>query len=137
VIVYINKLLSDWARWRLTGAECLFARPSVYWLGQRVADSETPAEACIPINDLECSATDIAVSALEPVLREAVEAMYCRTGSNEMAARALGCSERTLWRRVDRAHILIMGYLNDQAAGIPVMAWATRVRRPQAVACAS
>lgn len=107
MIEYINRRLCDWARWRLSGRLSLMARPSIYFLGQRVHDPDAVRDNFIPFNEIECSRVDVAVRKLEGVLQRAVIESYTRTTTMRLAARACRCSERTLYRRLDRAHVFI------------------------------
>lgn len=72
----------------------------------------------VPLNNLECCDTDRCVAALLDDLRQVVEVFYLRTCTVDQACADCGCSERTLYRRLNDAHVEIMGYLNDISAGI-------------------
>lgn len=123
MIIYVDKRLQLWARWRSQGRVLpMIARPSWHNLVP-VGTEGKPAEAFVPLNDVECKDVDTCVCALRPDLAEAVIAAYCRIGTVETAARAVGVSKATLFRKLDLAHYQILGWLNDLAAGIPVPAW--------------
>lgn len=124
----IHKRLLSWSRWRLMGNFVLMARPSVYFLGQRVHDSEAPHAALVPVTDVECSQTDRAVHALPPVLQRVIVEFYCRTQTVEQLQARLGMSERTVYRRVDDAHRGIAGLLADMRAGRRVLSWQDQQR---------
>jgi len=123
---HINDRLNEWALWKLRRFDGGSVVSSTYLMmrcGNDPGDAPPPASS-VPINDLECCATDKCVCALNPSLYKAVEEFYCRTGTTpEQKARYCGCSEKTLYRRVDEAHRLIMGWLNDLSSGIHVPAW--------------
>lgn len=125
MIEYVNTRLNEWARWRLTGRQALFARPSVYFrAGADAFGREPPAGASIvPIDDLEAERTHRCVMALEPLLQDTVTEFYCRAGTAETMAKQLRCDKATLYRRIDRAHQLLLGFMNDVACGIHVEPW--------------
>jgi hypothetical protein len=84
----------------------------------------------IPVNEIRVPKVDRCVCALEPILRQAVEEFYLRIGGVTRGVQArCKCSEKTLYRRIDEAHNLILGYLNDMAAGVEVRPW-RKQRRP-------
>lgn len=118
MIERINILLINWARWRLGGRVELMARPAIYDMGQRVIDADVPRDHYIPLDALQCSRTDIAVSCLDEVLRRTIHETYCRMTTMALAARALRISERALYLRIDRAHILIRETLDHGHSGI-------------------
>lgn len=83
-----------------------------------------PVTGSVPVNDLECCATDRCVCALNLVLRQALVEFYCRNATTvAQKASYCSCSERTLYNRVYEAQRQIMGYLNDLSCGIPVPVW--------------
>ena len=127
MIEHIDRRLQDWARWRVGGGMVLFAFNRIYAMGGEVAyaGGEDQRGSVVPLDDLECSATDRCVQALEPTLQRAVTEAYCRMRSlsDESVARQLGVSRMTLWRRLDAAHRVIMGLLADLSAGVPVAPW--------------
>jgi len=124
----IHKRLMAWARWRVMGDRVLMARPSVYFLGQRIADGETSREACVPVADLDCSKVDRAVHALEPETRRIVIEFYCRTQTIAQLQVRLGVSEKTIYRRLDDAHRQVMGLLADMRDGRRVLSWRDQQR---------
>lgn len=125
MILYINKRLNDWARWKLGGRGSSKSPYPAYNIPHKPdVDDAPPRGDYVPINDLECCATDKCVVALNPALQKAVTEFYCRTGTTPaQKARYCGCSERTLYYRIDESHRQILGYLNDLSCGIPVPAY--------------
>ena len=124
MIDYINKRLNDWARWRVSDRALLRHMLGVNscWpqmLGE-AESTETVRQqgTLVPLNDLECCDTDRAVCALDSTLQETVVEYYTRIGTADTTAKRLGVSKVTLFRRIDRAHGQLLGYLNDLAAGI-------------------
>lgn len=123
MIEYINKRLNDWARWRVSDRAMLRHMLGVKscWPDMKRDDADQKYErhgTVVPFDDLECCDTDKAVCALPPPLKETVIEYYTRVGTAETTARRLGVSKMTLFRRIDQAHIQIMGSLNDLSAGI-------------------
>lgn len=68
----------------------------------------------------EVAAMDVdkAVDALPHYLRAAVYERYINRGTTEQQANALEISERTLYYRLEEANALLLGLLNDIAAGL-------------------
>jgi predicted DNA-binding protein (UPF0251 family) len=124
MIDYINKQLNEWARWRasdrMTLRHMLGAKNCWPQMLGEAESTETVRQhgTLVPLNDLECCHTDKAVCLLPDDLRLVVMEFYTRIGTAETTARRLGIDKSTLFRRIDRAHIHIMGSLNDLAAGL-------------------
>lgn len=59
-----------------------------------------------------------AVHSLSEDLQKAMLAFYINKGTIEQRAKDCGCSQVYLYRLVDRAHVQILGWLNDEAAGV-------------------
>lgn len=127
MIPYINDRLNAWAYWRLAQDEAGVTRPrsGTYDLAGRADSTETirPRMSITQVVAIECERTDRCVKALEPVLEQTVRECYLRTTSYLLVAADLGCSEKTLYRRLDRAHNLILGLLQDIEAGVEVLPW--------------
>lgn len=124
----MHKRLMAWARWRVMGDRVLMARPSIYFLGQRIVDAESSRAACVPVADLECAKVDRAVHALEPETRRIVIEFYCRTQTMAQLQVRLGVSEKTIYRRLDDAHRQVMGLLADMREGRRVLSWRDQQR---------
>lgn len=128
MLTYINDRLVEWARWKagvrgmFTGGISPFPAYNLAGGGGRRHDGP-PDLSYIPVDEVRCAEVDRCVCALEPLLRQAVEEFYTRIGTTDQAAAKCKCSRRQLHRRVDEAHALILGYLNDIAAGIAVRSW--------------
>lgn len=121
MILYIDGRCKLWAVWRVTGKVLpVIARSS--WQNLSGGGSGQSRDL-VPVNDIECKDIDTCVCALRPELKQAVIEAYTRVGTVETAAKRCGVSPRTLFRRLDMAHYMILGWLNDLAAGIPVPAW--------------
>lgn len=121
MIDYINDQLNRWSDWLRSGHTRLgYPRQSAF-----VSAMGGGRGAEITLPDEHAHAISIAVNALEPVLHETIQCYYRKMKSSgvDQIAKHLGCSRRTVYDRIDRAHVLIMGSLNDLAAGIPVPAW--------------
>lgn len=130
MLTHINDLLNDWALWRKgargRSAGGISPFPAYNLVGRGGSghgDNGPPLLSYVPIDELRCAEVDRCVCALQPLLRQAVEEFYTRIGTTEQAARRCQCSRMTLHRRIDQAHNLILGYLNDIASGIEVKAW--------------
>lgn len=126
MISHINDRFNEWARWKLGARSGGSGSPyPAYNLpASREAGDAPPRRDFVPLNDLECFHTDRCVCALCPALRLAVEEFYLRTGTTmEQKAAYCSCSVKTMYRRIDDAHRLVMGFLNDLSCGVVVPAW--------------
>lgn len=63
-------------------------------------------------------ATDKAVDALPELMREAVFEHYILRGTVAQQCFHLGIEKSAFYERLDRANTLLLGYLNDIAAGL-------------------
>ena len=82
---------------------------------------EKIGRANVAIDDTEAEETYRCVLSLgAPELRMAVFETYFKGGTMEQKARALGCSGKTLYNRLDRAYVELLGLFNDAAAGAPL-----------------
>lgn len=108
----IQQRMLRWAEWLLRGdggalgfpRECSYTR-----MQQRSEGGFTSPEV-----DLESSETEKAVQSLEQDLKHAVRVYYLASATRETQARYLQCHVRTMERRVERAHGLIMQFLDEQ-----------------------
>lgn len=140
MIDYINKRLEEWARWRVSDRALVRHALGVKncW-PQMLKDDKDQVKlerhgTLVPFNDLDCCEMDRAVCALPVDLKLVVTEVYCRVGTTESVARRCGVSRMTLHRRLDRAHWLLLGWLNDIAAGAEL---AQEPTLAQKIACAA
>ena len=116
MIPHINNRLNQWALWVATGRK-------VRGLGypSAVAWSRQPGSGnASPDFDEDSWEVDQAWRALQgprPDLFKLVMLFYTRSESAERLAIRLGCSRDTVYVRLDESHRIIMGHLNDIAAG--------------------
>lgn len=118
----IQTRLDAWGMWvtrggRLCGGSMHpLARLMEWKSGKRVSVSgEGGFSAYVPVDEIECSLTDEAVSALPDVLRQAVRAWHtCQGGTLETVAFDLGVVRGTLHRRLCQADIRIRDWLVDR-----------------------
>lgn len=125
MLTYVDGRLKEWAMWKAGAGGRGYDLRDLSDEGGRSCFESGPV-SYVPVDDLRCAEVDRCVCALNPVLREAVEETYLRLGTTEQAAENCNCGRVTLWRRVGDAHALILGYLNDMAAGVPVKPWEER-----------
>lgn len=121
MIQYINTRLNIWAEWHRkrqdSGGgfpkECCYTR-----LQARGADGFQLT--------LDEKAWEMhrAVHSLDEILRQAIFAFYTGKGTIDQRARDCDCSFKTLYRRIDQAHVQLLGWLNDEAAGVQHPAYA-------------
>jgi hypothetical protein len=127
VIEYINVRCNQWAEWhrRRVDSGLGFPKECCYTRLQ----GRGPDGWQLTIDE---SAWEIhrAVHSLDDCLRMAVTVFYLGRGTIEQRARDCRCSFKTLYRRIDQAHVEIMGWLNDESAGVRHSAYAnTSCRR--------
>jgi hypothetical protein len=107
----ITQRMIRWAEWLMRGdggglgfpRECSYTR-----MQQRGGDGGYSIEV-----DLESAETEKAVQALESDLKLAVQVYYLATATRETQAQYLKCHVRTMERRIERAHVQILRYLDD------------------------
>lgn len=122
MIDYINKLLNDWARWKISDRATIRHMLGAKSCWPQMLKDDDPDQkyekhgTLVPLNDLECCHMDKAVCALPDDLQAAVIEYYTRIGTADSTAKRLGVSKFTLFARIGRAHWHIMGTLNDLAA---------------------
>jgi DNA-directed RNA polymerase specialized sigma24 family protein len=116
---YVESRLNRWSIWYLSGRRPGPDRVASWW-GPMVLDRNVKSElrAQPKVDPTETMETDRAVDALVFELRAAVHEVYLKGGTMEQKARALHCCRMTLHRRIERANITLLGYFNDQAAGV-------------------
>lgn len=118
---YVWAQLTNWSAWRRSTIKAgppqlkswwwpIVMRGNVQQIG-RDWDKEV-------YDELSAMATEKAVSALPHYLRVAVFERYINRGTCKQQCEALGYSERTLQGRLDEANTLLLGLMNDIAAGV-------------------
>lgn len=113
MILHINDRLNKWAFWCLTGrtANIGFPRKSSYCSLEGRGGNGLSAE----FND-DAWEVEQAVRSLDDILKKTVVEFYTGQGTTKQKAIVLGCSEKTMFNRVDSAQFKIMGWLNDYYA---------------------
>lgn len=118
MILHINDLLNTWAEWIVTGrrvvglsypSQCAFTRMAHDGGERRGADFNEDAYM-----------VERAVQALPLDLKNVIMTFYLRTATAEQMAKELNCHRDTLYVRLHRAHVEIMGLLQDMAAGMEI-----------------
>lgn len=117
---YVEARLNRWCLWYLAGARPGPERVRSWW-GPMVLDRNVKRElrAEPKVDPTEAIETDKAVDALVFELRAAVHEVYLRGGTMDQHARSLGCTRVTVYARLSRANVKLLGYFNDMAADIP------------------
>lgn len=116
MIPYVNNRLNQWARWIATGRK-------VRGLGypSAVAYARTPGSGSgSPDFDEDAWEVDRAWRALQEPhgdLFVLVFNFYTRNETVERLAMRHGCSRDTVYARLQQSHQIILGHLNDIAAG--------------------
>lgn len=120
-IAYIDQQLTRWADWLRTGRARLgYPKKSAFVGAMGGGNGQA-----ITLPDDEAMDICTAVAALEPDLRATVDCYYrtMKSCTAKEIAQHLGCSRDTVYYRIEKSHVLVMGYLNDLAADIPVPPW--------------
>lgn len=107
----ITQRMIRWAEWLLRGdsgglgfpRECSYTR-----MQQRGGDGGYSIEV-----DIESADTEKAVQSLDQDLKLAVQVYYLASATRETQAQYLKCHVRTMERRVERAHVQIVQFLDD------------------------
>lgn len=118
---YVQQRLGKWAIWVHWGSS---GKPShvVSWYEKIVMAPNIQGRGAdtgpCPVDEAEAYETHLCIASLPPYLRDTVREEYTRAGTTEMKARQLGIAPRTYFERLEVAYCKLLGYLNDQAAGI-------------------
>ena len=117
---YVAGRLVKWAEWsaRREDSGLGYPRQCCYTnlMPRTGSSSQTPefADECF---ETECCV--IALRASDHQLYEVIVLTYKkRLWTVDQKIKSLGCVKDTYYRRIDSAHRLILGYLNDLAAGV-------------------
>ena len=117
---YVDGRLTRWAAWYHAGAKP-GPRAVRSWWGPMVLDrnvEQTDRRRTVSIDPSEAELTNRCVFALPRDLLAVVIEVYTKGGTMEQKARALGCCRDTVYVRINRAQIKLLGYFNDVEAGI-------------------
>lgn len=118
---FVTVLMCAWVRYKLNGVsgKLGFKRRASF-----VHDEPHGTDVdYTPDIDEESMRVDQCVDALRatrPDLYEVINLHYFYRGRVNDKAERVGCSSATFYRRVSEAHNLILGWLNDLAAGIQI-----------------
>ena len=128
-IDWIEDRLQNWARWCLTRGSGVLGYASVNLQAPNLGTREPYADAPVPVLGIEAAEMDGLVAKLPDDLRRTVVVWYLGGDGKELNERRvaltlreklarLGCAERTLHERVDRAQRMLADRLLErQAAG--------------------
>lgn len=110
----IERRLLNWARWKIssTSGSIGFAQPRYE---ERVDGEGWDAQARIPTSDCEADETQEAIDRLQAPLPETLVQVYVKGRGMRDKAAALGCTERTVYARVDQAHRELASYFSAKA----------------------
>ena len=121
---YVETRLARWRTWLNAGSRPGPRRVKSWW-GPSLLDPHIGQSGRVvgpKVDPTEAEETDRAVRALPYELRKAVLEVWTRGGTLTQKANALHCDRRTLYRRLERANTTLLGYFNDQAAGLALPA---------------
>lgn len=120
---YVEGRLGRWSYWVTTSLTRGGPRRVTSWWGPMVLDrnvEQIGRRRTLRIDPTEAEETELAVRALPCELRDAVIQAWTKGGTNDQKAKACGCCRETFWRRLQRANVKLLGYMNDIAADIPL-----------------
>lgn len=118
MIPYIDIQLAAWGRWASRHAARAVGYPSSSpMFNQMPSGDGYGSKEPFGINEY-VQDTDKAVGRLPEADRAMCVEVYQVGGKSADVAARMGIAKRTLYDRIDRVHIAIMGHLNDIAAGI-------------------
>lgn len=111
MIIYINEKLNQWGLWCLSGRERIGYPKQAAFL--RLMPSS--GAGCLEMCDDEAMQVNRAVQRLDRDLRRVVDLFYIKMRScpAESIARDLKCSRDTVYARLHRAHLVVMGAIED------------------------
>lgn len=108
---YIKLRLIQWAEWSLQRDSGGLGFPSECSYTRMQARSGS-AGFVSPDIDVDAMEIESAVSELPEPFRLTVRVFYIAPGTIEQKARDLGCCRRRVYGRIERAHAMILGWLN-------------------------
>lgn len=117
-IDWIETRLLNWARWKLTRGAGVLGYAAVDLTDPTPGVREAYAEAPIPTNDVEASEIDDLMRRMQVChgdLHRTVVEWYIANVPLRKKLKRLCCSESTLHARIDKAHRLLAGWINDRA----------------------
>lgn len=120
MIQYIDMRLQRWAEWSCR-REDNGTGYAMSVLNKMVVGSEVWAETAydsrplIDVGDCEAMDTEHAVQSLRPELKRVVMECYLQRGTSEQKARALGMCKKSMYLKLDLAHIQVMNALQENA----------------------
>jgi DNA-directed RNA polymerase specialized sigma24 family protein len=121
---YVEGRLRRWAIWFHAGERPGPKRVISFWgpmiLNRNVEQTNRPRT--VSVDPTEAELTNRCVYALPRELLDVVLEVYTKGGTVEQKARALGCCRKTVYDRLDRVNIKLLGYFNDVEAGIALPA---------------
>ncbi len=122
---YLVTRLCRWARWASRGDDggVGFARKCSFV--NVMPRGEFDYDVTLDVEE-DCMEIDLCVQALSVENSEAYAALYAHYRRNDLKVdeklRYLGCSKQTYYNKIDAAHRLILGWLNDLACGVGIPA---------------
>ena len=120
MIPYIDIRLQRWAEWSCR-REDNGTGYSMSVLNRMAAGSDVWAESSfesrplVDVSDCEAMDTEHAVQSLRNELNRVVIEVYMQRGTSEQKARHLGMCKKTMYLKLDSAHIQVMNALQENA----------------------
>ncbi len=114
MIPHIDARMKSWATWALSGRSAMLGYPKECNYTRMMARSGG-APSGAEFNE-DAWEIEQAVKTLDSLLQVAVKTLYLGCGTVEQKARDCGCSKKTLFNRIDAAHVKVMDWLNEHYA---------------------
>lgn len=119
---YADKRLNGWAEWSLRRADHGLGYPKQpCYTNLMPRTGPTSGSPDIDQDALDVERCVIAIRHMNDQLYQVLINAYLRPRmSKEQKLKACCCCEKTFYNRLDRAQQMVLGYLNDIAAGYPL-----------------
>jgi len=110
---YVVSRLNMWALWRLRRDDGGLGYPR-----KSAFTTEPGGSFWTPEMDSASTEMDACVCALRDQLKQVIMLEFTRAGTQEQKAKLCSCHVNTYKNRLNAAYNELLGYLNDQAAGV-------------------
>lgn len=120
MIPYIDMRLQRWAEWSCrredNGTGYAMSVLNRMVVGSDVwAESSFDSRPLVDVADCEAMDTERAVQTLRHEIKRVVIEVYMQRGTSEQKARNLGMCKKTMYLKLDCAHVQVMSALQDNA----------------------
>lgn len=118
---YVINRLNAWAAWSIRRQDSGLGYPkSVSFVNQMSKSGFGSISPEIAEECFEVERCVIALAITNQELYQVIDLSYRRTMTCEQRCKAAGCVKSTFYLKLGRAHQMVLGYLNDIAAGMSI-----------------